>query len=131
MSPTNNSECWGRAVHFISIGEPDKARMLCENKLCSGMVECRRYLGWLYYEKGDMEKSFNWFAEAAEQDDGESLFGIGSIYASQKNFLDALRYFESSANHGYVRSYQWIAGLYQHGCGMPRDIEKAIEYYKM
>ncbi len=123
--------CWTEVSRFISIGETGKAVAICEADPCSGLLNCQRYLGWHYYKKGDTGKSLVWFAQASDQKDGEALFGMGSVYVSQKEFRKALQYFECAAEHGYIRAYQWIAGIYQHGCGVPPDIDKASKYYQL
>ena len=126
----NIANCWTEISRLVSIGEIGKAIAICEAGPCSGLLECQRYLGWHYYKKGDMEKALIWFAQAADQKDGEGLFGMGSVHVAQKEFQKALQYFECAAGHGYIRAYQWIAGIYQHGCGVPPDIDKATNYYQ-
>lgn len=124
------SQCWAAAYELIANGEIERAIAICKSDKCSSVMECQRYLGWSCYEKGDVKNALVWFTKAADQEDGEALFGIGSVYVAQREFRNALEYFERSANQGYARSYQWIAGIYQHGCGVPMDINKAVCFYK-
>lgn len=116
----NSERCWQAAFDCISKGQADKAVALCETEPCSQVLECQRYLGWSYYAKADFERAFSWFSKGADRNDGEAMFGLGSIHVARKEFKNALEYFERSASLGYVRSYQWIAGLYHHGCGVPK-----------
>lgn len=126
----NATNCWENASKLIANGEASKAMELCETEPCSGSLECQNYLGWAYYARGEMETASNWFIKAADKEDGEALFGMGSVHTTLKDFPLALSYFERAANQGYIRGYQWIAGIYQHGCGVPTDINKAINYYQ-
>lgn len=122
--------CWEQVSKLISSGNVNEAIAICESVPCSKLLKCQKYLGWSYYDKGDMERALTWFSKAGDQEDGEALFGLGSVHVARKEFQIALQYFERAASHGYVRGYQWIAGIYQHGCGVPIDINKATSYYQ-
>ncbi len=126
----DETDCWSIVYEFIINGEIDKAISLCETEVCSNSMSCQRYLGWKYYEKGDMEKALSWFGKAANQKDGEALFGIGSVQIVKKDFQSAVFYFENAAKNGYPRGYHWAGSIYHRGSGVPIDIDRAIKYYR-
>ena len=123
-------DCWEETSRLITRGESARAIELCESKRCSNVLRCQRYLGWTYYAKGDIEGALIWFSKAANQGDAEASFGVASAYVARKEFQLALRHFEQAATAGYRRGYQWIAGIHQHGYGVPIDVDKAISYYE-
>jgi TPR repeat protein len=123
-------DCWSIAYEFIVNGEIEKAVSFCETEACSNSILCQRYLGWIYYEKGDMERALNWFNKAAIQKDGEAIFGIGCVHIVNKNFQSALYCFESATDNGYFRGHQWAASIYHRGNGVPINTDKAIEHYR-
>lgn len=103
---------------------------LCEKASCSASLDCQRFLGWRYYEQNNMDNALSWFCKAAQQGDGDALFGIGSVHFVQRNFPTALQYYERAADHGCPKAYSWIGYIHQLGLGVPRNIEMAANYYK-
>ena len=126
----NISECWPAAYDLIANGDAVGAITLCERKPCSASLECQRYLGWTYYQQSKMEEALSWFARAAEQGDGEALFGIGCVHFAQRDFHLALQYYKRGADHGFSRAYGWLGYLYHQGLGVPKDLNVATNYYK-
>ncbi len=123
-------DCWSIAYEFIVNDEIDMAISLCETDVCSNSLSCQRFLGWTYYNKRDMEKALSWFSKAANQNDGEALFGIGSVLVVNENFQSAASYFERAARNGYHRGYHWAGSIYHRGSGVAIDVDKAITYYR-
>lgn len=130
MSDIKTSDCWQKAYQLIANGETMSAVALCEQEICSGLVECQRFLGRTYHEQNDMENALKWFSKAAEQGDPFALFGVGNVHFARKDFQTALAYYERSAEQGYPRAYNWVAHIYQHGLGVPQSAEMAIKYYR-
>jgi TPR repeat protein len=126
----NASDCWSTAYKLIESGNIAGAMALCEKAPCSAVPQCQRFLGWEYYKQNEMQNALLWFGRAADQQDGEALFGIGSVHVARKEFQAAIPYFELAAKHGYPRGYQWIAAIYQHGSGVPTDLQMALDYYQ-
>lgn len=123
-------DCWSIVYKFIANDEIDNAISLCETEVCSNSLNCQRFLGWTYYNKRDMEKALSWFGKAANQNDGEALFGIGSVLVVKKDFQSAVSYFERAASNGYHRGYQWAGSIYHRGNGVVIDLERAEKYYR-
>jgi TPR repeat protein len=125
-----SSDCWLVAYKLISSGESKNAIELCESDKCSGALECQRFLGWTYYKQDSFEKALNWFSQAIEQGDAESLYGIGSVHFVERRFDVALQYYEKAADKGYSRAYHWIGYIYHQGLGVPRNLDLAMKCYK-
>jgi len=126
----SESDCWATAYRFIANGETDRAIELCEQRPCSDVLECQRFLGWTYYQQEAFDKALTWFARAADRGDGDALYGIGSVHFVRRDFYGALQYYERAADHGCSRAYGWIGYIYHQGLGVTRDIDRAISYYK-
>ena len=123
------SDCWQAAYRLIGEGKTEEAIALCEQGICAHSMDCQRYLGWRYYESDEFEKAESWFSKAAEQEDAEAMFGIGSLHFVKRDFLSAERYYELAADRGYSRAYHWIGYMYEHGLGVSRDTGLAEKYY--
>lgn len=126
----NPSECWPTAYKLITSGDTEQAVKLCEVEPCSCVLECQQYLGKAYYDQGNMEKALEWFSKAAEHEDGDALFGIGSVHFVRSDFHTALTYYERAGDRGCAKGFAWIGYIYHQGLGVPRNIEMAIDYYK-
>jgi TPR repeat protein len=123
-------DCWTVAYKLIATGETTRAIEICETAPCSQVPECQKYLGWTFYKQDNWEKSLDWFLRAAEAEDGEALFGAGSVYFIQRDFQLALRYYQRAADRGYPRAYCWIAYIHHQGLGTPRNVDLAISCYE-
>jgi TPR repeat protein len=124
------TDCWEEAYKLIASGKVDEAMALCENSPCAQYsIECQRYLGWNKYENNDLGEALFWFNKAAEKNDAESLYGIGSIYFIQGEFESALCNYRKSLDCGYKRAAYWIGYMHEHGLGIEKDVESAKKYY--
>jgi TPR repeat protein len=127
----NVCDCWSTAYDLIVSGKTDKAIELCETEPCAGLPECQNFLGWTFYTERKMDQALVWFRKAADQGDGEALFGIGSVYWTQKEHGSARKYFERAAERGYARAYHWIGSIYLYGLGVPKNLDMAIHYCEL
>lgn len=126
----NQSDCWRRAYSFIEKGDREKAIALCETELCCTTLDCQRFLGWTYYDKGEMVRALRWFLKAAEQGDGDAMFGVACVHFVEQDFPLARKCFERAADAGFTRAIGWIGVLHHQGLGVPRNLELAKVYYK-
>jgi TPR repeat protein len=126
-------DCWCVVQGFIKKKQYDRAIEFCETDPYSRLPYCQNYLGWTFYEQDKYEASAYWFGKAAEQGDGEAMFGIGCIYIAQKNWQAALSSLDGAANKGFSRAYFWIALIYYYGGGteVPRDFNQAAHYFRI
>jgi len=131
VSGEETSKYWNEASELIASGKSGQAINLCQQEPHSSVLQCQIYLGWEFYKRGDLEKALTWFEKAASIfEDGEALFGIASVYFTEKNFPMALQYFERSAERSYGRAYYWVADMYQYGVGAAVDVDQAIHFYQ-
>ncbi|MCX4164904.1 MULTISPECIES: tetratricopeptide repeat protein [Paraburkholderia] len=125
-------DCWCVVTRFVKNKEYDKAIAFCETEPYSTLQYCQNYLGWTFYQQEKYEISAYWFGKAADQNNGEASFGMGSILMIQHDFRGALSRLMDSVNNGYSRAYFWIALIYYYGGnGVSQDIEQAIRYFKI
>ena len=78
----------------------------------------------------DMEKSSEWYIQAANEGDTTAMNNLGIQYKSKKEYVKAFELFEKAAEKGYVSSIYQIGLFYQKGLHGNTDLEKAIEFYK-
>jgi hypothetical protein len=48
----------------------------------------------------------------------------------QKNFEEALKLFQSAADHGDATAQFYLGVMYEHGLGIPQDYETALKFYR-
>jgi len=75
----NKSDCLKRAKELRAAGDVLKAVELCEAAPCSDVEDCQRYLGWFYFDQGDLEKSHSWYSRAALQGSAEALLDCWKV----------------------------------------------------
>ncbi len=74
-------------------------------------------------------------AIAAKDGDPVALFEIGARYTDGRgvtsDFAEAAKWYQLSADRGFVPAQYRLANLYEKGTGVPRDIVAAKRYYEM
>ncbi|WP_159946287.1 peptidoglycan-binding protein [Rhizobium sp. 18065] len=72
---------------------------------------------------------------AAKDGDPVALFEIGARYTDGRgvssDFAEAAKWYQLSADRGFVPAQYRLANLYEKGTGVPRDIATAKRYYEM
>jgi TPR repeat protein len=127
---TNHSKYWEEVYALISKRKIEQAMMMCELEPYAAVVECQRFLGWEYYERGSQESALEWFGKAAKQRDVESVFGMGCVHGVLGNYTASALNFQEAMGNGYGRACYWLGCLYYHGKGVPKDEEKALYLFK-
>ncbi len=62
----------------------------------------------------------------------EVCYTLARIYLGKKNDAEnAIRFYRKAAEDNYLLAVQDLGALHQLGRGVPKDIDKAIEYYKL
>jgi TPR repeat protein len=125
----DKADCWATAFQLDMAGDTAKAIDICQKEPCSGQIECQRYLGWVYYQKRDLDRSYLWYSKGAEGGDGEAMFGLGCISRARENYAAALDQFKCSAVAGYPRALHYVGEMYERGLGAAADSDKAKQYY--
>jgi TPR repeat protein len=124
---TNPADCWKEVYRLISKRKFDQAMAMCEREPYAAVMECQSFLGWEYYDRGDLTSAYNWFFKAIEQGDVEAIFGMGCVYWVARDGAEAAYYFQEALDRGYARAAYWLYCLYYYGNGVPKDEIKALQ----
>ncbi len=115
-------------------GMYEDAYTLCKNAASQGDIKCRRFLGWMNYTgngcKKDFEVALEMFKKAADQNDAEAFFGIGSVYYAQQEYSQALANFEKASDLGFTPAMVRVGLMYVKALGCTQDLLKAKLLYK-
>ncbi len=80
------------------------------------------------------EKAADLLKQAAEQENAEAQFHLGTIYYEgmgvPQNNEKALYWYEQAAEQGYVMAQHYLGIKYDQGRGVPQNNEKAFYWYK-
>ncbi len=132
MAEHDIHQYWEKALHLYSNGDIDGAMDICKQEPCaSDSVECQKFLGWRFYEKDLFDDALYWFFKAKAIGDAESIFGIASVHYTRYEYEDALNEYIEALHNGNFRACFWIGYMYQYGLGAKRDINKALDYYRI
>jgi TPR repeat protein len=119
-----------QAASFYAHGEWKEAFRIYKKEAEAGCVECQRFIGWMYFRgdgvKVDLEKATYWLEKAANSGDMEATFGLGRIYMSKKEYINAYNWYEEGANRDFLPSIYWVARFNRDGYGVERNEEKAF-----
>ena len=73
------------------------------------------------------------FAQAAEKNDAEGLYGMGMLYATgttvAQDFKQATEFFRKSAEQGLGAAQMALATLYANGQGVERNLDEAVRWF--
>ena len=98
-------------------------------------IDAQYFLGEIYEEEKDLEKSQYWFEKCAENGDPYCQGILGYRYDNgihvSENKIIALEFFNKSAEQGLSNSYTTIASYYLDGEVVNQSYSKAFEYYKL
>lgn len=130
MSDPGSPDCWRTAAKFEANGDSEGAIALCSSDSCADVLECQNYLGWSYYQKGDLTSAREWFARAAERNDADAFYGMACVRYCEGNYREALENFMSAAKNGNPRAFHWIGYIHHKGLGVPVNEELAAGFYE-
>ncbi|MBK2013408.1 tetratricopeptide repeat protein [Francisella tularensis] len=85
----------------------------------------------VFAQKGDFRQFYK-LEQAAKDGDVYAIYYIGEYYYNNKEYKEALKYFNEAADKGYGQAYYKLASLYynEEQNGVPYNKEKAMYYYK-
>ena len=61
----------------------------------------------------------------------EKLWEAGMVAIDMKDYEKALRYYQMSAEKGYVKAWKALGSLYYFGDGVEQSYDKALEYWQL
>ncbi|WP_323588449.1 tetratricopeptide repeat protein [Aliarcobacter butzleri] len=79
------------------------------------------------------KNSFNFdeTQQKALQEDVQSQYNLGIYYEINKNFSEAMKWYEKSASNGFAPAINELGNIYLEGrLGVKQDLDKAFEYYQ-
>lgn len=90
--------------------------------------------GWADLEQ-DYARALKWYRLAAEQGNPSAQANLGGFHhlglgGLEADSVEAARYYELAAKQGLTRAMRNLAYLYEHGEGVPMDIEEAKRLYR-
>ncbi len=77
----------------------------------------------------------NWLREAAQQGNSKAQYLLGLLYLQGRtggavDNAQAFLWFRRSAEAGHPEGITSVGAMYENGLSVPKDIEKAVEWYK-
>ncbi len=78
----------------------------------------------------DLAKAKKYYAMAAKQNDAEAQCSLGILNSKEKNYDEAKKWLELSADQKFVRAYTALANLYFYGYGVKKDYTQAKKLYE-
>ena len=93
------------------------------------------YIDGLGMAHADFAKALAYYTEAAEANDAEAQYIIGTLYYSgrgvHQSYAEAAKWYEKSALNGYVTAQSDLGEMNYRGKGIPRDYTKAVKWFEM
>lgn len=85
----------------------------------------------VFAQKGDFRQFYK-LEQLAKDGDVYAIYYTGEYYYNNKEYKEALKYFNEAADKGYGQAYYKLASLYynEEQNGVPYNKEKAMYYYK-
>lgn len=77
----------------------------------------------------DVQKALKFYIKSRVTLNHTAFYRLGILSEEKKDYEEAFKYFEKAANLGNSHSLSEIAKCYEFGWGVPKDLDKAIEYY--
>ena len=90
-------------------------------------------LGYIYLGNGDYDKALKYATEAAEKNDKEGLYVLGTLYLNgygvEKDDLKSFEYYIQAAAMGSEDAFNQLGWMYQNGYGVEEDPSQAYFWY--
>jgi TPR repeat protein len=109
-----------------------------------GDAESMYELGWIYFGAHDIAgrhlkdyaKAVIWFQKAADLNYAPAITQLGVMYGADGSFgvppdhAKAAQLYLQAAQMGNAQAMNQLGYVYSHGIGVPKDIEKAVFWWK-
>ena len=114
--------------------DPHEAFRLNAEAAADGMRDAVLAMGW-FYRRGigieqDIEESKRWYKKSARQKDPRAMFSLGEIFYDQKDYDEALVWFNRAIESGHARSLYWVGMLHWKGRGVPKNRHLAKDFFR-
>ena len=101
----------------------------------AGFAPSQEKLGYMYYfgegVKKDTAEGITWYVKAAEQNDAQAQYSLGTLYYEDKNLQDlakAEKWLNLSAKNGFAKAQLKLAGFYENRASNDQDIARAAQW---
>ncbi len=93
------------------------------------------FIGMTYFSLGERKKGIEFIKMNIElqtpNEKANAQYKIGDSYALQRNYVDAVKFYEQAANQGHIGACLKLAFIYQLGADkIPKDTNKAALYFR-
>jgi hypothetical protein len=106
----------------------DEYRILADG----GSIAAQLRIGWFYQEglgvPRNTDEACQWYKKAAENGSSLGQFYLGSLYAREKNYQQAVDMLNKAAAQNYMPAMYRLGQMYDAGEGVAPDRKKALEY---
>lgn len=119
---------------------PDSIRPLYE-AANSGDAKAQLELGNIYrddYDFRDYTEAVKWYRKAAQQGLAEAQFELGRCYQFgmtdsefHRDIDEAVKWYSKAVELDYDKAQMQLGDLYENGNGVPQDISRAVELYRL
>ncbi len=75
------------------------------------------------------DDAYNWYLKAYEKGNILATVEIGYYYFRKYDYSTAIEWFQKGIDKKYGRAYRALGLRYENGQGVPRNVEKALEYF--
>ena len=91
--------------------------------------------GESYFQSGEYAQAFNCYLIAAQKGHDKAQYKLGFLYAKgkgvQKDFYEAVKWFQSSADQGNPDAQCNLGVCYEYGYGVEPNYAEVIKYYEL
>jgi uncharacterized protein len=130
--PVQETTILERGLHI-----PDLYQALVEEKLKTGDKSRGGLfldIGKYYRQDIDIKTKIKWLKKAAEKNNRDAYFELGSIFESKEppiqDYKKAAYWYLKAAKRGHSTAQMFLSGLYQFGDGVDKDAEKSKYWYE-
>jgi len=97
-------------------------------------VKAQRLLATIYEGNTliakDLAKAKSYYEMAAKQNDADAQCSLGILNSKERNYVEAKKWLERSADQKFVPAYTALANLYFNGHGVKKDYTQAKQLYE-
>ena len=113
--------------------KPQEAYKILKKLADNGDAKSQNSIGngyeYGFWGEVDLKQAEYWYRKAAQQNYIKAIHNLGVVLFLQKNYKDALPYFEKSANMNHADSINMLGIYYLEGVLFEKDYKKALEYF--
>lgn len=118
--------------------DPERGTLMLEEAFNLGYINAGNHLADIYLVgkllPQDIARGHDWLFKCVEQGDERTMAILGHYLVvgthGKTDIKKGLSLLEDAIKKGYLLAYAWMAGLYNNGTGVVKDLGKAREWYE-